>query len=656
MASVLIVDDNEIDRERIRRFLGSAHATREASTAGGALAIADREDLDCVLLDYRLPDRDGSELIEDFVRRGLSVVMLTGQGDEHVAVEVMKRGAQDYLVKRGLDAIALRRAVEHAVENQQLRRRIEAQRSELQARVDELARQRAALEAAHRALAEREAELRVILRQLPAIVWTTDASLRYTSTNGSVKLADATRLQVVGAAIGGSLEPDDRRAFVEAHRSALAGHAGQCEFGVRGYAFQAWIEPLRDGQGEIVGTIGAALDVTSTRQLEHQLRRSQKMEALGKLAGGVAHDFNNILTAIFSFAGFAREAVPPQSPIADDLDQVLEAAKRGATLVRQLLAFSRHRAVELQVVDVNAVVMGMLPMLRPLVGADVDLSVHCGDVWKTRIDPSGLEQIVMNMVLNASDAMPRGGRLTISTQNVRFDEELPTSRREGLPPGRYVVMAISDEGHGIPPDVIEHIFEPFFTTKEVGRGTGLGLATCWGIARQAGGSISVYSEAGRGTTFKVYLPRHVRASQEIARVPERAPAVVGSEVVLVVEDDPQVRALTTRALTHHGYEVLEASSHREARAWVDARGDAIRLLLADVVMPEVSGPELAQELREKLPNARVLYMSGYTGAAVQQRGLLDRGGPILEKPFTPDLLARKVREVLDGAPPGSKET
>src|SRR5690606_6978636 len=259
--------------------------TREASTAGGALAIADREDLDCVLLDYRLPDRDGSELIEDFVRRGLSVVMLTGQGDEHVAVEVMKRGAQDYLVKRGLDAIALRRAVEHAVENQQLRRRIEAQRSELQARVDELARQRAALEAAHRALAEREAELRVILRQLPAIVWTTDASLRYTSTNGSVKLADATRLQVVGAAIGGSLEPDDRRAFVEAHRSALAGHAGQCEFGVRGYAFQAWIEPLRDGQGEIVGTIGAALDVTSTRQLEHQLRRSQKMEALGKLAG-----------------------------------------------------------------------------------------------------------------------------------------------------------------------------------------------------------------------------------------------------------------------------------------------------------------------------------------------------------------------------------
>src|SRR5690606_35459374 len=223
----------------------------------------------------------------------------------------------------------------------------------------------------------------------------------------------------------------------------------------------------------------------------------------------------------------------------------------------------------------------------------------------------------------------------------------PTSRREGLPPGRYVVMAISDEGHGIPPDVIEHIFEPFFTTKEVGRGTGLGLATCWGIARQAGGSISVYSEAGRGTTFKVYLPRHVRASQEIARVPERAPAVVGSEVVLVVEDDPQVRALTTPAPTHHGYEVLAASSHREARAWVDARGDAIRLLLADVVMPEVSGPELAQELREKLPNARVLYMSGYTGAAVQQRGLLDRGEPILEKPFTPDLLARKVREVLD---------
>ncbi len=651
VANLLIVDDNAVDRERIRRLLGAGHAMSEASTAAQALEALERSHTDCVLLDYRLPDRDGIDLIDQLVGQGLSVVMLTGQGDEHVAVEAMKRGAQDYLVKRGLDGVTLRRAVEHALENQRLRRRIDAQHAELEARIEELARQRSELEVAHRALAERETELQLLLRQLPAIVWTTDTALRYTSRGGNAKLASATRHQIVGNVVGTSLADEDRAAFVEAHRAALAGRAAHCEFAAHSYVFQCWIEALRDVRGELQGTIGVALDVTTMRELEQQLRRSQKMEALGALAGGVAHDFNNILTAIFSFAGFARESVPPGEQAADDLIQVLEAAQRGASLVRQLLAFSRHRAVELKIVDVNDVLRNLLPMLRRLLGEDVDLVLETGVVWNTQIDPGGLEQIVINMVVNARDAMPRGGRLCISTQNMKIEAELPTGRREELAPGSYVVLAISDDGEGIAPEVQERIFEPFFTTKELGRGTGLGLATCWGIARQAGGSISLYSEVGGGTTFKVYLPRHAGASSRPGdRVQSFAPAV-GSELVLVVEDDAQVQALTVRTLTQRGYEVLHASTPAEARAWVEARGDDIQLVLTDVVMPGLSGPELVASLRTRLPNATVLYMSGYTGAAVQRRGLLEVGAPILEKPFTPDLLARKVREVLDGRRP-----
>ncbi len=649
MTNLLIVDDNAIDRERIRRFLGSRYAIIEASTAVQALEAVRGSSTDCVLLDYRLPDRDGIELIEDLVEQGLSVVMLTGQGDEQVAVEAMKRGAQDYLVKRALDAASLRRAVENAVEHRRLRRRIESQRIELEERVAELARQGSDLASAHRALAEREAELRVILRQLPAIVWTTDTSLRYASLGGHATLADATRERAIGNVVGQALAPEHGPSFLEAHRSALQGQATQCEFAVHGVILQAWIEPLRDVDGRIHGTIGAALDVTSTRELERQLRRAQKMEALGKLAGGVAHDFNNILTAIISFAGFARESVPPDSPISDDLGQVLEAADRGAVLVRQLLAFSRNRPVESQVVDVNGVVTGLLPMLRRLLGEDVQVTLGPRAEWETRIDPGGLEQIVINMAVNARDAMPRGGRLCITTDDMEIEQQLPTHSREGLAPGHYVVLGIADEGMGIPRELQDRIFEPFFTTKDVGLGTGLGLATCWGIARQAGGSISVYSEPDRGTTFKIYLPRHTDAGAPPVRRADSLRPIVGTETVLVLEDDPQVRALTIRALKEYGYDVLEASGPLEARAWVAERGPDIRLVLADVVMPGMSGPELVASLQAELPHARVLYMSGYTGAAVQNRGMLAPGALILEKPFTPELLARKVRDALDAS-------
>lgn len=650
--TILVVDDNDVDRERIRRFLGSRFTTREAATAAAALAACDEHELECVLLDYRLPDRDGIDLIEELVGRSLPVIMLTGQGDEHVAVEAMKRGAGDYLVKSLVDAASLRRAVEHAIGTARMRRRIEAQQAELEARLEELAHRGAELEAANRALSEREAKLRIILKQLPAVVWTVGEDLLYTSMSGLSRVSAFTDDEVLGRPVGYFLgDVQERELHVRAHRSALAGESVPFEISVCERAFEGAVEPFRDDAGRILGAIGAAMDVTSTRLLQHQLQRSQKMEALGKLAGGIAHDFNNILTAIVSFAGFARENLTESSPARDDIGQVIEAANRGTALVRQLLAFSRQRPVEQRVVDVNAALTALVPMLRRLLGEDIELRLETDpELWRARIDPGGLEQIVINMVVNARDAMPRGGRLSISTERLVLHESLATRTRAELSPGSYVVINFADEGEGIPPEVQERIFEPFFTTKAAGSGTGLGLATCWGIAQQAGGSISVYSEEGRGTIFRVYLPRHYGASEDRVTIPVGLrDTLYGSELVLVVEDDAQVRALTTRALRVHGYAVLEAADAEGALVHANEHGDAIRLVLADVVMPQANGPELVAILRDRLPNARVLFMSGYAGMAIRQRGLVDEGAFVLQKPFTPEALLRKVRQVLDEA-------
>ncbi len=647
---LLIVDDNAVDRERIRRFLGGAFATREAATAAEALALSIEGELDCVLLDYRLPDRDGIDLIDQLGPGELPVIMLTGQGDEHVAVEAMKRGACDYLVKSLIDAGSLRRAVENAIDKQRLQRRIRAQQAELEARLRELARRGAELEAANLALSEREARLRAILKQLPAVVWTASDDLRYTSMSGLHRVAGLADDEMVGREVGHFLDDAERAEHEEAHRAALEGAPVPFELRWNARALEGSLEPLRDEGGRVLGAIGAALDVTDTRQLQHQLQRSQKMEALGKLAGGVAHDFNNILTAILSFTGFAREELEPGTAAREDLDEVIDAGNRGAALVRQLLAFSRQRPVAHEVVDVNAILTALVPMLRRLLGEDVHLALSTDpELWRTRIDPGGLEQIVINMAVNARDAMARGGQLTISTERLVLRERLATTRtRAELTSGSYVVITIADEGEGIPPALQERIFEPFFTTKDVGAGTGLGLATCWGIAQQAGGSISVYSEVGSGTTFRVYLPRHYGPAEERREVHDDARATLhGAELVLVVEDDAQVRALTGRALRGHGYTVLEAATSEEAAAVVTERGGAIDLVLADVVMPHTSGPDLVRALRARLPSARVLFMSGYTGAAIRQRGLIDEGAAILQKPFTPEALLRKVREVLD---------
>jgi two-component system, cell cycle sensor histidine kinase and response regulator CckA len=395
--------------------------------------------------------------------------------------------------------------------------------------------------------------------------------------------------------------------------------------------------------------IAYIVDLTERRRLEGQFRQAQKMEAVGQLAGGVAHDFNNLLTVILGYTDMLAAKLDPESLELRDLDEIRKAGQRAATLTRQLLAFSRRQVLERKVLDVNTLTLHTENMLRRLIGEDVQIvTVLDPALRRVFADAGQLEQVIMNLAVNARDAMPRGGKLTIETANVELDEVY--ARQHGpVKAGSYVMIAVSDTGVGMNSDTLAHMFEPFFTTKERGKGTGLGLATVYGIVKQSGGYIWVYSEVGKGTTFKTYLPL-VEEGEDAATVPavEPAAALAGSETVLLVEDEESVRSLSRSILKRYGYTVLEAGSGKDGLDVARNYPLPIHLLLTDVVMPEMGGTDLASRLETLRPGVRVLYMSGYTDDAVFRHGLLEKGRVFLQKPFTPENLARKVREALAG--------
>ena len=387
-------------------------------------------------------------------------------------------------------------------------------------------------------------------------------------------------------------------------------------------------------------------DVTERRKLEEQVRQSQKLESVGILAGGVAHDFNNLLTVITGYSDLALRHLNKLEPLALNITEIKKAADRAASLTRQLLAFSRKQVLQPKVLDLNSVILDMKKLLGRLLGEDIELHTSAGaELGNIKADPGQIEQVIVNLAVNARDAMPNGGQITIETANVDLDEAYARTHIS-VQPGWYVLLAVTDTGGGIEAETQKHIFEPFFTTKDQGKGTGLGLSTVYGIVKQSGGNIWVYSEVGVGTTFKIYLPLVDESVTGLAAEAPRPEGTAGTETILLAEDEEMVRRLAGESLKINGYTVLEAANAEEAEMICKQHAGPIHLLLTDVVMPRMSGRELAGRVVGLRPDTRVLYMSGYANDAILHHGILGERISFIGKPFTPDELAHKVAEVL----------
>ena len=440
----------------------------------------------------------------------------------------------------------------------------------------------------------------------------------------------------------------DRASVAETAEPDWRGRVVNCKKDGVLYTVDVSITPIKDESGQTTSYVHVQRDVTHELELEQRYMQAQKMEAVGRLAGGIAHDFNNLLTAITGYTDLLLDDAAQDDPNSEDLYEISRAARRAATLTHQLLAFSRKQVMQPKLLDLNVLVRDVRRMLGRLIGEDIVLETELArDLGKVRADPGQLEQVVMNLAVNARDAMPDGGQLEIRTADVELGADF-CREHPGSTPGPYVLLSVTDTGTGMDENVLSHLFEPFFSTKEPGKGTGLGLATAYGIVKQSNGFIAVSSQLGEGSTFEVYLPRASGKSQSLEARRDAAPSALGMETVLLVEDDNMVRGLSARVLTRQGYTVLVADHPDVAMRIAKEHQSSIHLLISDVVMPGMSGRDLADLILTEHPEMAVLYMSGYTDDAIVHRGVLDPGLAFLSKPFTPAELAHKVREVLDG--------
>ncbi|HEY7685702.1 MAG TPA: response regulator [Gemmatimonadales bacterium] len=507
---------------------------------------------------------------------------------------------------------------------------------------------------AEEALRRSEERFEKVFRASPvAITISTLDDARYLDVNDAyLRMLGYSRAEVIGRTaydLGLWRDPTERERVVQQLRGGSAQDVETVIHTKEGRSRNVLIALERIDIGGTECLLGLLHDVTEPRLLEQQLRQAQKMEAVGRLAGGVAHDFNNLLTVITSYSDLLLEELPGDDPKRDDLVQIRKAAEGAAGLTRQLLAFSRQQVLQPRVLDLNGVVETTEKLLDRVIGEDIRLStVLAADLGLVNGDPGQLEQILMNLVVNARDAMPHGGQLTIETADLQADESFVRNHPLAHP-GRYAMLAVTDTGVGMDEETKAHIFEPFFTTKEQGKGTGLGLATVYGIVKQSKGFVWVYSEPGHGTCIKIYLPcAEVGASASEAQATARDSGMPrGSETVLVVEDAPAVRAVVRQVLTRQGYTVLDAPDGAEALRLAAEHTGSIHLLLTDLVMPVLGGRQLSERLSQLRPETKVLYTSGYTDDAVVRHGLLETGVAFLQKPFAPEVLARKVREVLN---------
>jgi PAS domain S-box-containing protein len=507
-------------------------------------------------------------------------------------------------------------------------------------------------------LEESEERYRSLFDHSPDGVLSLDLDGRILSLNPAcAAIAGYTPQELIGQSLTPLVVPEDLRRVLAGFEAAKGGASAHLEASIRhrkGHTVHLAVTSIPIVvRGRVVGVFGIAQDRTERLTLEQQLRQSQKMEAIGKLAGGVAHDFNNLLQVIQGYGAFMEANLPPDSPFIGDLAEVLKASDRAATLTRQLLAFSRQQVLQPRALDLNATVSSVATMLRRVIGEDIRIETSLAPaIWRVHADASQLEQVLMHLAVNSRDAMPSGGTIRLSTQNAVVESVSPT--RPGLVPGEYATLVVDDTGVGIDPAVLPKIFEPFFTTKEVGKGTGLGLATVYGIVKQSEGYVYVDSEPGKGTRFTILLPRQ-NVDGADATVRSATPTVPrGSETLLVVEDEASVRMVIRRQLESLGYRVREAANGRDALAIAEELGDALDLVITDMVMPVLGGREFVSQLTERLPGVRTMYISGYTDDQVLRRGLEQSGAPFLEKPFTLERLATVVRQALSAVPSRSR--
>jgi PAS domain S-box-containing protein len=637
--SVLVVDDAREHAELVLEFLRMSGAWPQATyhTAASyeeAVRAFDGHSFDVAFFDYWLGSRDGLSLLREVRTRGVEtpVIVLTSHGAEEVAVEAMKAGAADYLSKAHLSSEALERAVRYALAlHAEERQRRHAERAVRES------------EERFRALVEHSHEVLMLIDAQGTFMYVTPSARRFVGWSAEemvgrslFEFAHPDDIDIVGSRFTESLTHPGRSIVSEVRFR----HADGTWRILEGIAVNRLDDPM------MRAIVVNARDVTERRRLEDQLRQAQKMEAVGQLAGGVAHDFNNLLTAIIGYCNLVLEELPEDGVIRQDLEEIRSAGERAATLTRQLLAFSRRQMLQPQVIDLNALVRQIEKLLRRLISEDVELVTALAPSLATvRVDPASIEQVLINLAVNARDAMPLGGRLTIETANVELDEAYAVTHAVVVP-GRYVMVAVGDTGHGMDEPTRARVFEPFFTTKELGKGSGLGLATAYGIVKQSGGYIWVYSEPGHGSVFKVYLPQTDAHALRPSRDPAADDVARGWETVLLVEDEDAVRALAREVLRRYGYTVLEARHGLDALRVAERHPEDIHLMITDVVMPHMSGRDLAERLRSARHTMKVLFMSGYTDHAVMHRDLTP-GSAFLQKPFTPDAFARKVRTVLD---------
>jgi PAS domain S-box-containing protein len=652
---VLLVEDSPTDAKLVIQELRSKGREVEFERVQEAEAMRlalERKAWDLVLSDWSMPRFSAMAALEVLrkTRQDLPFIIVSGTIGEEAAVDAMRAGAHDYVLKDKLARLVP--AIERELREREARRAL------------------------------REAQSRFSRLSESGII-----GINIADVHGNILEANDAYMKIVGYSREELLHGSIRWADLTPPEFRGAAERAVAQLTATGVASPWETESFRKDGSRVPTLVGMAmleypksiavvLDLTerrraeeararaeeALRQSEEQLLQAQKMEAVGRLAGGVAHDFNNVLSVILSYGELIQGDLKPADPMRIDIQEIIKAASRAAGLTRQLLLFSRHQVVEPKVIELHEVLANMEKMLQRILGEDVELAlVARGSAGRVRVDPTHVEQVILNLVVNARDAMPTGGKLTIETDEVVLDEEYTLSHIP-LKPGRHVMMAVSDTGIGMDRETQTRIFEPFFTTKEKGKGTGLGLSTVFGIVQQSGGNIWVYSEPGKGTTFKIYLPR-VDAEVDVP-TPTIAPTTLrGTESVLLVEDEEQVRTVALGILRRQGYQVIVAQHAGEALLLCERHAGKIDLLVTDVVMPQMSGPELAKRLAPIRPEMRVLFMSGYTDDSIVRHGVLEAGAAFVQKPITPSSLTRKVREVLDANPmpkdpsrPAAKET